>query len=161
MKRRIFLLLTLALLASFVLAACGGAAEPTAAPAAAPAAEEPTMAAEEPTMAAEEPTMAAEEPTEEAMAEEPMEDHGDMTSVGASAEGAASVGLTCLADAYNGQMQGTVVSMTGPFTDEDQVKFESSVKPFEDATGIDIQYEGSKEFEASIGVRMEAGDAPD
>ena len=161
MKRRIFLLLTLALLASFVLAACGGAAEPTAAPAAAPAAEEPTMAAEEPTMAAEEPTMAAEEPTEEAMAEEPMEDHGDMTSVGASAEGAASVGLTCLADAYNGQMQGTVVSMTGPFTDEDQVKFESSVKPFEDATGIDIQYEGSKEFEASIGVRFEAGDAPD
>ncbi|MCB0235325.1 MAG: carbohydrate ABC transporter substrate-binding protein, partial [Anaerolineae bacterium] len=84
-----------------------------------------------------------------------------MTSVGASAEGAASVGLTCLADAYDGKMQGTVVSMNGPFTDEDQVKFESSVKAFEDATGIDIQYEGSKEFEASIGVRFEAGDAPD
>ena len=58
-------------------------------------------------------------------------------------------------------MQGTVVSMNGPFTDEDQVKFESSVAAFEEATGIDIQYEGSKEFEASIGVRFEAGDAPD
>ncbi|MCO5243169.1 MAG: hypothetical protein M9927_04985 [Anaerolineae bacterium] len=46
--------------------------------------------------------------------------------------------------------------MNGPFTDEDQVKFESSVKAFEDATGIDIQHEGSKEFEASIGVRFEA-----
>ena len=29
------------------------------------------------------------------------------------------------------------------------------------ATGIDIQYEGSKEFETSISVRVQAGDAPD
>ena len=32
---------------------------------------------------------------------------------------------------------------------------------FEEATGIDIQDEGSKEFEASISVRVQAGDAPD
>ena len=44
--------------------------------------------------------------------------------------------------------------MTGPFTDEDAVKFNNSVKAFEAATGIDIQYEGSKEFEASIAVRV-------
>ncbi|MEZ4769015.1 MAG: hypothetical protein R2844_11410 [Caldilineales bacterium] len=79
-------------------------------------------------------------------------------SVGASAEGATSVGLTELANAYNGDYSGTVVSMSGPFTDEDTVKFENSIKAFEDATGIDIQYEGSKEFEASIGVRFDAGD---
>ena len=51
--------------------------------------------------------------------------------------------------------------MTGPFTDEDAVKFDNSVAEFEAATGIDIQYEGSKEFEASITIRVEAGDPPD
>ncbi|WP_200907218.1 ABC transporter substrate-binding protein, partial [Ardenticatena maritima] len=55
----------------------------------------------------------------------------------------------------------TVVTMTGPFTDEDAVKFNESVREFEEATGIDIQYEGSKEFEATISIRVEAGDAPD
>ena len=82
-------------------------------------------------------------------------------SVGASAEGAASKNLTCLADAYNGKMKGTKVSMAGPFTDEDAVKFDNSIKAFEDATGIDIQYQGSKEFEASITTQMQAGTASD
>jgi alpha-glucoside transport system substrate-binding protein len=35
------------------------------------------------------------------------------------------------------------------------------MKEFEAATGIDIQYEGSKEFEASISARIQAGDPPD
>jgi alpha-glucoside transport system substrate-binding protein len=81
--------------------------------------------------------------------------------VGGSAEGAASKGLTCLADAYNGKMKGTKVTMTGPFTAQDTVKFDNSIKPFEDATGIDIQYEGTKEFEATIAARVLGGDAPD
>lgn len=63
--------------------------------------------------------------------------------------------------AMAGEFDGTVVTMTGPFTDEDAVKFDNSVAAFEEATGIDIQYEGSKEFEASIGIRVEAGDPPD
>ena len=63
--------------------------------------------------------------------------------------------------AMAGEFAGTVVTMTGPFTDEDAVKFDNSVADFEEATGIDIQYEGSKEFEASIGIRVEAGDPPD
>ncbi len=63
--------------------------------------------------------------------------------------------------ALAGEFKGTVVTMTGPFTDEDAVKFNNSVKDFEEKTGIDIQYEGSKEFEATISVRVEAGDAPD
>ena len=69
--------------------------------------------------------------------------------------------MTFLADAYDGKYKGTVVTMTGPFTDEDAVKFNNSVKEFEEKTGIDIQYEGSKQFEASISVRVDAGDAPD
>ncbi|MCJ7733326.1 MAG: phosphate/phosphite/phosphonate ABC transporter substrate-binding protein [Anaerolineales bacterium] len=63
--------------------------------------------------------------------------------------------------ALAGEFTGTVVSMTGPFTDEDAVKFDSSVMAFEEATGIDIQYEGSKDFEAAISLRVDAGDAPD
>ena len=83
------------------------------------------------------------------------------TSVGGSEAGARAKGLTELADAYAGKYKGTKVTMTGPFTDEDAVKFNNSVKAFEGATGIDIQYEGSKEFEASIAVRVQAGDVPD
>lgn len=51
--------------------------------------------------------------------------------------------------------------MFGPFTDADQVKFETSIKEFESKTGIDIQYEGSKEFEATISIRVDGGNAPD
>ena len=66
-----------------------------------------------------------------------------------------------LAAAYAGEYDGTVVTMSGPFTDADAVKFDNSVVAFEEATGIDIQYEGSKEFEASITIRVDGGDAPD
>ena len=51
--------------------------------------------------------------------------------------------------------------MTGPFTAADAEKFNNSMKDFEAKTGIDIQYEGSKEFEATISARVQAGDAPD
>jgi alpha-glucoside transport system substrate-binding protein len=61
----------------------------------------------------------------------------------------------------DGKYKGTTVSMAGPFTDNDAVVFEQSIKDFEEKTGIDIQYEGSKEFEASITIRVDGGDAPD
>jgi alpha-glucoside transport system substrate-binding protein len=63
--------------------------------------------------------------------------------------------------AFAGDYKDTVVSMTGPFTDEDAVKFDATVASFEEATGIDIQYEGSKEFETTISIRVDGGDAPD
>jgi alpha-glucoside transport system substrate-binding protein len=63
--------------------------------------------------------------------------------------------------AMAGEYAGTVVTVDGPFADADTVKFEQSVVAFEEATGIDVQYIGGKEFEGSIGVRVEAGDAPD
>lgn len=66
-----------------------------------------------------------------------------------------------LVDALAGKFKGTKVTMAGPFTDNDAVKFDQSVKAFEDATGIDIVYSGSKEFEASIRISVEGGSAPD
>lgn len=66
-----------------------------------------------------------------------------------------------LSDAYAGKYKGKTVTMTGPFTDNDAIKFNESIKEFSAKTGIAIQYEGSKEFEASITVRVEGGNAPD
>jgi alpha-glucoside transport system substrate-binding protein len=136
MKRSIFSIVSLLVVASMFLAACGGgpAATPTKAP-------EPTK------VPVVEPTKAPAQPA--------------TGGVGDSEAGARAKGLTFLADAYAGKYKGTKVTMTGPFTDEDAVKFNNSMKEFKDKTGIDIQYEGSKEFEASISARIQAGDAPD
>lgn len=75
--------------------------------------------------------------------------------------GATALSADPLSDAYAGKFKGTTVSMSGPFTDNDAVKFNESVKEFESKTGIDIQYEGSKEFEASISIRVNGGNPPD
>jgi len=54
-----------------------------------------------------------------------------------------------------------VVTIFGAFVDVDAERFEASMKPFEERTGIDVQYEGSGDFESLITVRVEGGDAPD
>ena len=118
MKKKLFVLFSLLMVAAMVLSACGNAAEATQAP------------------------------TKE------------------SAAGGTTTGTTYpagqeLNDAFAGKFKGTVVTMTGPFTDNDAVKFDNSIKDFEDKTGIDIQYSGTKEFEATIAIRVEGGDAPD
>ncbi|HSH78407.1 MAG TPA: ABC transporter substrate-binding protein [Herpetosiphonaceae bacterium] len=66
-----------------------------------------------------------------------------------------------LANAYNGDYRGMTVTMMGPFVDVDAEKFAEAMRPFEEATGIDIQYEGTKEFESIINVRVEGGTPPD
>lgn len=66
-----------------------------------------------------------------------------------------------LVDAFAGKYKGTKVTMFGPFESEDATKFNNSMKSFKDATGIDIQYTGSKEFETTINVRVEGGNPPD
>ncbi|MBN8999069.1 MAG: extracellular solute-binding protein, partial [Rhizobiales bacterium] len=66
-----------------------------------------------------------------------------------------------LADAMAGKYKGTVVTAFGAFADADEVKFNENVKAFEELTGIDIQYESSKQFEATIATRVDAGNTPD
>jgi len=63
--------------------------------------------------------------------------------------------------AMAGEFKGKTVTATGPFTDQDAQKYNDTMKDFEDKTGITIQYQGSKEFEASIKTAMDAGNAPD
>jgi alpha-glucoside transport system substrate-binding protein len=66
-----------------------------------------------------------------------------------------------LEQALQGKFKGTTVTMDGPFSSDDQVKFNESVKAFQDATGITINYIGGKEFEAHIRVSVEGGSPPD
>jgi alpha-glucoside transport system substrate-binding protein len=134
MKRWSFALLSIMIILSMVLAACGGEEAPTATPEAA----EPTSAPEA------EPTEAA-----EAMPEEQPE-----------------VGFPVMPGGYlekaiAGEYAGTEVTVDGPFTDPDDVRFFESVAAFEDATGITVNYIGDKEFEARLSISVDAGDPPD
>lgn len=79
---------------------------------------------------------------------------------GEPAAGESKIGPE-LDKAYAGEYSGKVVTMSGPFTDNDAVLFDESIKDFEAKTGIDIQYSGSKEFEAQITIQVEGGSATD
>ncbi len=63
--------------------------------------------------------------------------------------------------ALDGEFKGATVVFDGPFVDQDQVFFESSIKDFEDKTGITVKYIGNKDFESSIQMRVEGGNMPD
>ena len=56
---------------------------------------------------------------------------------------------------------GEVVNVFGAFVDADAAAFDLTVAPFEEATGIDVVYEGSGDFETQIGIRVNGGNAPD
>ena len=145
-------ILVIVLIMAMVLTGCGAKATPapTAAPAAAPAATEAPKATEAPA--------AAPAATEAPAAPAPAAAGG----VGASAEGAKSKGLTELADAYAGKFKGTKVTMAGPFTDNDAVKFDESVKAFEDATGIDIvSTPARRNSKPPSRIAVEGGSPPD
>jgi alpha-glucoside transport system substrate-binding protein len=143
-----FKIFSLIVVLAMLLAGCGAPA--TAAPAtAAPATAAPATAA--PATAA--PATAAPATAAPATA-------APATAAPAPAEDYSKVGPE-LAAAFTGKYKGTVVNMAGPFTDQDTVKFNASMKDFEDKTGISILYAGSKEFEASIRIQVEGGTPPD
>lgn len=53
------------------------------------------------------------------------------------------------------------VTILGVVTDEQQVSLEASLVPFEEATGIDVIYEGTDDFANVLPERVAAGNAPD
>ena len=56
---------------------------------------------------------------------------------------------------------GTQVSMYTSIRDIEADRYVQSFEEFEKCTGIDIQYEGSGEFEAQLNVKVQGGNAPD
>ncbi|MCG3209221.1 MAG: hypothetical protein FOGNACKC_02842 [Anaerolineae bacterium] len=66
-----------------------------------------------------------------------------------------------LGRAMAGEFTGKTVTVLGPMVEVEEEKFNRALAPFEEATGIDVQYNGTKEFEVQVSVRVDAGDAPD
>ena len=60
-----------------------------------------------------------------------------------------------------GDLAGTTVTVYTSIVEVEQADQEQSYEEFERCTGADIAYEGSREFEAQLLVRIEAGNAPD
>lgn len=78
-----------------------------------------------------------------------------------SGSGSPSVAAGCEAYAQYGDLKGKEVTVyTSIVSPEDQPHIDS-YKPFEECTGAKVVYEGSKEFEAQLLVRLEAGNPPD
>ena len=72
-----------------------------------------------------------------------------------------SLGSVFAAGAKESTPAGKTVAVFGAFVDEEARRFEEAIKPFEEKTGIKVIYEGSKDFETLINVRVEGGNAPD
>lgn len=53
------------------------------------------------------------------------------------------------------------VSLLGVVVGEQQAKLEAALAPFEEATGIDVVYEGTDAFATLLPVQVESGSAPD
>jgi alpha-glucoside transport system substrate-binding protein len=139
----IWLPLTVLMVLAMVLSACGGQAT-TQAPA---PTQPPAAAATQPPAPTQAPAM-TEAPTT------------------APSGGAASSQFEVMPGGFfekalNGDYKGTTVTVDGPFTNPDDVRFAESMKAFEDATGIIVKYIGDKTFESRISIAVDAGNPPD
>ena len=74
--------------------------------------------------------------------------------------GAASE-IDCAPYEEFGDLEGTTVSIYTSIVEPEQQTQEDSYDPFEECTGVTVEYEGSREFEAQLLVRIQAGNAPD
>ena len=77
------------------------------------------------------------------------------------ASGAATVSAECADYAQYGDLTGKTVSVYTSIVDPESVQQTDSYKPFEACTHAKIAYEGSREFEAQLPVRLTAGNPPD
>ncbi len=74
---------------------------------------------------------------------------------------ASDLEIDCAPYEEFGDLEGQTVSVYTSIVDpEDQPQIDSYV-PFEECTGVEVQYEGSREFEAQLVVRVQSGNAPD
>jgi alpha-glucoside transport system substrate-binding protein len=157
-------ILTFLVVLSMILVACAGGAATQ--PPAAEVTEAPAEEVTEAPVATEPPTeepVATEAMTEEAAATEAMTEEAAATEAAGGADLGEIVGPPGgeLEKALAGEYSGTTVVVDGPFTAPDDEYFRQSMQAFEEATGITVDYIGNKEFETSISIRVDAGDAPD
>jgi alpha-glucoside transport system substrate-binding protein len=65
------------------------------------------------------------------------------------------------AEAADGKQLGGKVTMLGVLGGAELDAFESVVEPFEKATGVEVQYEGTRDFAAVLQTRVDGGNPPD
>jgi len=134
MKRNLWFVLALLVIFSLIAAQCGGG----------PATEAPPEPA---------PTEAPPEP-------EPTAPPAEEAAMPAEVDFAVMSG-GFLEKAIAGEYAGTTVTVDGPFTSPDTELFLESMKAFEEATGITVNYIGDKEFEGRLSIAVDAGNPPD
>jgi len=150
----------LALTALGLLVACGSSATPTPAATSAPATSESSAAATEAPTATSE-MMATEAPTatSEAMATEMPTATSEAASMPSG--GALRTPEEAALAAAGGQQIGGSVSVLGVWGGSEQDSFLAMVKPFEDATGIQVDYTGTRDLNAVLTTRVQGGNPPD
>ena len=80
----------------------------------------------------------------------------------ASGSASATVDEKCAAYADYGDLTGKTISVFTSIASESEAQpHTDSYKPFEECTGATIKYEGSRDFEAQLPLRLKAGNAPD
>jgi len=67
----------------------------------------------------------------------------------------------CAAYEQYGDLSGKSISVYTSIVEPEAKQQTDSYKPFEECTGATIKYEGSREFEAQLPVRLQSGNAPD
>ena len=80
---------------------------------------------------------------------------------GGSEEATASADPKCAPYASVTGLEGTEVTIYTSIVDPEATLFQQSYADFEECTGITIVWDGSREFEAQLPVRVEGGNAPD
>ncbi|MCK0117250.1 carbohydrate ABC transporter substrate-binding protein (CUT1 family) [Isoptericola sp. CG 20/1183] len=73
----------------------------------------------------------------------------------------AAEDIDCAAYDEFGDLEGTSVSVYTSIVEPEQTQQENSYDAFEECTGVTVDYEGSREFEAQLLVRIQAGNTPD
>lgn len=161
-KFRLNLLLSAAMIFVLALTACGGGGAATTPTGAVPGTGDqatPTMAGAEPTEPAAEasPTMAEggeEMPTEAAGGEatETPAAGGEATQPAAGGTGE---------EPWVGEQIGGTVSVLAVWGGSELDNFLAMVAPFEEATGITVEYEGTRDLAAVLNTRIQGGNPPD
>ncbi|MEO8289126.1 MAG: ABC transporter substrate-binding protein [Chloroflexota bacterium] len=150
-QKRASILMTLAVASTMLLSACGGDAATATVPAAAPTNTVEVAAPTEAVAAPTNTTVMAAEPTNTTVAmAEPTNTTGATTGETPSAMGTVDPSL-----------KGKKVTIFGVAADEQARLFQKEFDAFTARTGIEVTYEGNKDFETLIRVRVEGNSAPD
>lgn len=143
MNKRVWSVICFLAVAALLVTACGGGAT-TAAPTSAP----PTTAP---------PTTApATQPPAPPTTEAPVATSEPTTEPGALRD-PHDVAL----EAAGGQQLGGTLSILGVWGGSELESFLAVAKPFEEATGVKVEFEGTRDFNAVLTTRVEGGNPPD